>query len=594
MSVRETHPRTLVEAFYSASAAFPDRIAVDDLTTVMTYRQLADRVDGLVETLQAAGVGRDIPIGLCSARTADLIVGMLAILKAGGAYLPLPPDYPVERLQAMAGQAQTPLVVTDESSAVIAGRIAPCVIRVDGEPAGSPTQAAPASPAPDSDWLAYLMFTSGSTGAPKGVLVEHGNVLSLLESCRVLFALDERHVWVMAHSYAFDFSVWEIWGALAHGGTLLIPPIEVVREPERFWDLCVQREVTVLNVTPSYFVQIVSAVEGRFPEGVLRYVVFGGEALLPAALGPWFDAFGADGPQLANMYGITETTVHATVHFVDEGFARGSASVIGKALPHLEVLLLDEHRRPVALGEVGEMFVCGSGVARGYHRQPGLTAERFVTDPGTGRRAYRSGDLARRGPDGSLEYLGRADAQLKVRGFRVEPGEIEACLLQYPGVRQAVVTQHTGESDGALIAYVVAAGPTDLSELRSFACARLPAFMVPSFLVQIDAIPVTANGKTDRAALPRPSVFGPAGAAAQEQHGTAARLARIWQEVLGLEAVGVDQDFFAIGGTSMSAMRVAKRCRSEGVPFKITDLYRYATIRRLAELADARSADPGA
>jgi acyl-coenzyme A synthetase/AMP-(fatty) acid ligase/aryl carrier-like protein len=289
------------------------------------------------------------------------------------------------------------------------------------------------------------------------------------------------------------------------------------------------------------------------------------------------------------MYGITETTVHSTAQFLDESFIDHRASVIGRPLPHLGIHLLDREQRPVADGEVGEIYVSGAGVARGYHGRPALTAERFTTTAAVGRRTYRSGDLARRAADGTLEYLGRADAQVKVRGFRVEPGEIEACMLGYPGMRQVVIVPRQGDPDGRLVAYFVADDEIDVPAIRSFLGRRLPEFMVPAFFRRVSSIPLTINGKVDRGALPQLETVDGAGDP-PALDGVAAKLAAIWGQVLGVPTVGIDQDFFTVGGDSLTAIRAVKRCRAEGVNVKIADLYQHTTIRGLTAFLESDAA----
>jgi amino acid adenylation domain-containing protein len=485
------------------------------------------------------------------------------------------------------------------------------------------------------DNLAYVIYTSGSTGRPKGVEVTHANVLRLFQSTDALFGFGADDVWTLFHSHAFDFSVWELWGALLYGGRLVIVPWAVSRSPEDFLALLRRERVTVLNQTPGAFRQLAAADEASPALGddglALRLVVFGGEALEPSSLRGWIERHGDARPRLVNMYGITETTVHVTFREIRRADALGpAASPIGIPIPDLSVRLLDARGLPVPPGVAGEMVVGGAGVARGYLGRPALTAERFVPDgasPVPGARAYRSGDLAVwkevrecesarvREWNGSaevrecgsaldsreaapafalshsrtfaLEYLGRGDRQIKVRGFRIEPGEIEAALRQHPAVADAaVIAREDGDGERRLAAYVVARAGAEAppaAELRAVVAAALPEHMVPAAFVALPALPLTAHGKLDRAALPAPDAPAPGDAYAPPRTPAEAALAEVWSEVLGVERVGIDDDYFALGGDSMRAVRVVSGARARGVPLSIPRLFQAQTIRALAD-----------
>jgi amino acid adenylation domain-containing protein/FkbM family methyltransferase len=462
-------PTTLVEWFDAQSARTPDGVAAVCGGETMTYRELSERSNQLAHHLRACGASAESRVALCLERSLSLVVAIVGILKAGAAYLPIDPDSPADRIRFIVGDAGASLAVTDRT---LEERFDESVrlVRLDADEAAlrkCPTVGPDLALTPDA--LAYVIYTSGSTGHPKGVGVSHANVTRLFASTEPWFRFGPDDVWTLFHSAAFDFSVWELWGALLYGGRVVVVPYWVSRSPEPFRALVEQERVTVLNQTPSAFRQFMAADAARGGEGLaLRHVIFGGEALDPAALRPWIDRHGASAPRLVNMYGITETTVHVTCRPltpVDIAEARGS--VIGGPIPDLAVYVLDDRLEPAPIGVRGEVYVGGAGVSRGYLGRPRLTAERFIPDPfGTrpGGRLYRSGDLARRLPNGDLEYLGRADQQVKVRGFRIETGEIEHAAARHPGVRQAVVVPGK-EPDGTacLIAYVVpdpeAAGP---------------------------------------------------------------------------------------------------------------------------------------
>ncbi|HEY4575789.1 MAG TPA: amino acid adenylation domain-containing protein, partial [Thermoanaerobaculia bacterium] len=474
----ELIPTSTLHGRFSAQARMtPDAPALACGEVTLSYGELDRRSNQLARWLRRQGIELESRVGLRLDRSVDLVVGILGVLKAGAAYVPLDPGSPRERLAFIQEDAGIRIVVGSEEldglEDIPAG---------DLEPLGGPSG------------LAYVIYTSGSTGRPKGSLITHGNVVRLFDATDAWFGFDERDVWTLFHSYAFDFSVWEIWGALLHGGRLVVVPWEVSRSPELFLDLLERERVTVLNQTPSAFAQIAQT-QRALPE--LRLVIFGGEALDPASLEPWFERHGDVKPRLVNMYGITETTVHVTWRPLSRGEQR---SVIGVPIPDLSLLVMDRNLRPAPIGFPGELVVGGAGLARGYLGRPDLTAERFVPDPSgrPGARLYRSGDLGRFLPDGDVEYLGRLDTQVKIRGFRVELGEIEAALVQ-AGARQAVVLVRENRADRRLVAYVT--GDATAAELRQSLRDRLPDYMVPAAFVALDALPLTVNGKVDRKAL---------------------------------------------------------------------------------------------
>jgi amino acid adenylation domain-containing protein/non-ribosomal peptide synthase protein (TIGR01720 family) len=561
----------------------------------ITYRELDERANRLAHLLRGLGVGPGKLVGLCVERSLEMLVGIVGILKAGGAYLPLDPDYPKDRLAFMMADAAAPVLLTQSALADTIPAGSAKVVRLDGDEALLAAQPShrPA-PAATIDDLAYVIYTSGSTGKPKGTMVTHANVVRLFDATFDWYRFDASDVWTMFHSYAFDFSVWEIWGALFYGGRVVIVPYWVSRSPDVFHALLGQEGVTVLNQTPSAFRQLVRADEEATPEARaalrLRYVIFGGEALEIGDLRPWWDRHGDERPQLVNMYGITETTVHVTYRPVSRAdLARPRSSVIGRPIPDLALYLLDPARQPVPVGVVGEIYVGGAGVARGYLDRPELTAERFLADPwSTNGRLYKSGDLARRLPNGDVEYIGRADFQVKIRGFRVELGEIEAAVGQHPAVREVVVlAREDVPGDKRLCAYIVANGaPPDTNELRAQLKQRLPDHMVPAAFVLLDALPLTENGKVDRRALP-----APAAPAAEEAAFVAPRgpieeaIASVFADVLKVPRVGAHDGFFELGGHSLLATQVVTRLRGAlSVALPLRALFEAPTPAELAKL----------
>jgi acyl-CoA synthetase (AMP-forming)/AMP-acid ligase II len=433
-------------------------------------------------------------------------------------------------------------------------------------------------------------------------MVTHANVARLLSATAEWFHFNENDVWTLFHSFAFDFSVWEIWGCLLHGGRLVVVPYSVSRSPEDFHELLAREQVTVLNQTPSAFYQLITVDQARQSTlTALRVVIFGGEALNFSRLLPWLARYGDSKPRLINMYGITETTVHVTYRRVTASDAEnGVHSLIGVPIPDLQLYLLGADTLPVPAGEVGEIYVGGAGVARGYLNRPELNAERFVPDRFSGvpgARLYKSSDLARFLPDGELEYLGRDDAQVKIQGFRIELGEIEAAIMAHGQVREARVIAHTDATGTKrLAAYYVPRNDAAISarDLSEFLSKKLPSWMMPSVYLPVQAIPLTPNGKVDYAALPAPAA-GSVGTGA-EATGTDLEqaVAGIWQEVLGAEHIGLDDNFFDVGGTSLLLVSVhAKLQALVNRKISIADLFACTTVRALSERLDGSAADSG-
>ncbi|WP_343310886.1 amino acid adenylation domain-containing protein [Bacillus atrophaeus] len=587
--------------FEKQAAKNPGACAVAFEDAALSYDQLNKRANRLAHMLIDRGVGPEQIVALALPRSLDMVVGLLAVLKAGAAYLPLDPDYPSERLAFMLSDAQPVCVITGtQAEAKVPDTDSlPKIILDDAKTAEKLSKYNDSNPNDDDRVQplsplhpAYIIYTSGSTGVPKGVIIPHQNVIRLFGSTKQWFQFSSSDVWTMFHSYAFDFSVWEIWGPLLHGGRLVVVPHEISRSPEDFLSLLVKEGVTVLNQTPSAFYQFMQAEREHDELGqalCLRFVIFGGEALELSRLEDWYKRHPDNAPKLINMYGITETTVHVSYIELDRDIAAMRAnSLIGCGIPDLGVYVLDAGLQPVPPGVVGEMYVAGAGLARGYLGRAGLTAERFIADPfgPPGTRMYRTGDLARRRADGSLDYMGRADHQIKIRGFRIELGEIEAVLVQHPDVGQAaVVVREDQPGDKRLVAYTMAASQAvpDQAELRRYAAGSLPDYMVPSAFVMVDELPLTPNGKLDRKALPAPDfaadVTGRGPRTPQEEI-----LCDLFTEVLNLPRVGIDDRFFDIGGHSLLAVQLMSRIREAlGVELSIGNLFEAPTVAGLAE-----------
>ncbi|MFD9065858.1 amino acid adenylation domain-containing protein [Kitasatospora purpeofusca] len=597
----------------------------------VTYGQLHESARSLAADLRVLGAGPGTLVGVAADRSPAAVAAIIAVMTCGAGYVPLDPVYPPTRLRQVAEDCALALVVGTAGHQRLAGDLGLRFAAVEAIEASHSTgrrterRAATARGARPDD-CAYVIHTSGSTGRPKGVVIPHRNLPQLFDSARPLLGFGPDDVWTAVHSFSFDFSVWEIWGALAHGAALVLVPPVTARDPDALWDLLREHRVTVLSQTPTAFASLMErAVATGHPATGLRLVVFGGEELRPATLAPWYRGYPDDAPRLVNMYGTTETTVHVTHRTLTAADTSRTDSPLGAPLPGVDVLLLGPDGESVPPGAAGEMYVAGPGVATGYLKRPELDRARFVPDSHRpGRRMYRTGDLAR-SDGGELVYLGRLDRQVQLRGFRIEPAEIETALTARPGISRAVATVRTDPAgDDSLLAHVLPEPGTpapDPAALRTELAAVLPAHLVPRAVIVVDDLPLTPQGKIDTSALPTPwgpptetatpsvpltsptpaatpahprARQAPAAAAAAGPEpgpypgsGAAGVLARAWQQVLGIALPRPGDDFFALGGDSIHAVRVTAAARTLGLHLTVSQIYAHP---RLADLAHALTA----
>ncbi len=629
--------KTIHGLFEEQVARVPERIAVltagvtgeDEGQNPFTYEELNTRANAVAWALMERGVGRDTIVGMLLEPCNDMLTAIFGILKAGGAYMPIDPAYPTDRKNYMLTDSGTSLLITTnklESTISINNEIitlekiltpptgeeipggsvfpehrtSPIAAQsgVQGEPPPGAARVGPPGGPPEASSLAYIIYTSGTTGKPKGAMIEHGNVVRLMFNDGFRFDFGECDTWTMFHSYCFDFSVWEMYGALLYGGKLVVVPKMAAVDTGRYLEILEEYGVTVLNQTPSAFYNLITEEEKREEARLgLRYVIFGGEALKPGKLKTWRQRY--PGTILVNMFGITETTVHVTYKEIGEAEIEGNISNVGGPIPTTTVYVVDKQLNLSPTGTAGELLVGGDGVGRGYLNRPELTAEKFVADTGgwgDGGFLYRSGDLGRWLRGGELEYLGRIDFQVKIRGFRIELGEIETRLLQREDIKEAIVLARPDSSGiNTLCAYIVYDVAEELQrgtdELRDYLSETLPAYMIPSFFVTMERIPLTSNGKVDRRALPEPEAqledlyIAPATE-------TEERLAGIFERLFSVSPVGVNDDFFRLGGDSLKAMTAVTAIHKElNVKVPLVEFFKMPTVKGLAEYIGLAEAD---
>ena len=519
----------------------------------------------------------------------EMITSIIGILKAGGAYLPIDPEYPAERIRFILEDSGVNILLTTKG---MENRIEfdREIINLEDEKIDRDDFSNLIHVSKQNN-LAYIIYTSGTTGKPKGVLIEHRNVVRLMFTEDYLFNFDSWDIWTMFHSYCFDFSVWEMYGALLYGGKLVLIPRMIARDTRQYLEILTNEAVTILNQTPTAFYHL-SDQELKRPKPLLnlKYIIFGGEALKPFNLRKWHERYPET--KLINMFGITETTVHVTYKVIEEKDIELNISNIGSPIPTLSTYVMDKHLHLTPLGVSGELCVGGEGLGRGYLNQPTLTNEKFVINPFiSGERVYRSGDLGKLSVDGELEYLGRLDHQVKIRGFRIELGEIEKQLSTHEDINEAVViAKEEKNGEKYLCAYIVGERGIPVFELRDYLISRLPGHMIPSYFIQLGKIPLTSSGKLDQKALPKPEFDGSIGEYVPPRNGVEAKLAAIWEEELGLSRLGIHDNFFSAGGHSLKAVQVAGKIRSVlGVEVRIHELFQFPTIAELSQIIQKRN-----
>ena len=574
---------TIAGLFSRQAARNPEAIALIAGDKQVTYREVDDQSTLLAAYLRSLGVRSGTLVGVAMGRTEKLVISLLAILKAGGAYVPLDPNYPQERLSWVVDDAKIAVLLTtpEANAGLNIDRARITVVDVD-DPSSFGNSVNDFSLQGSDEDLAYVIYTSGSTGKPKGVMIENRNVVSFFRGMDHAIGC-EPGTWLAVTSISFDISVLELLWTLTRGFMVVI---HADAGSDKMAEEIVRHQVTHLQMTPSLARML--TLDGRNLSALrsLRQLLLGGEAVPASLIHHLRREFKG---QILNMYGPTETTIWSTTYQVEE---IGASVPIGGPIEGTELHILDSEFSPVPNGEVGELFIAGEGVARGYWGRPDLSAERFLTIPNvTPYRLYRTGDLARFLPDGNLEYLGRADYQIKLRGHRIEPGEIEALLEKFPNVVQAVVVlREDREGDTRLVAYLVSKLGTsvEVGALRKALESELPEYMVPSSFVFLSALPLTDNGKIDRKALlklPPPALSAANTSRTESESGNAMEslVARVWQEALGIPAVGLEENFFDLGAHSLTVAEVQAKLQGMlNCEITLVDLFQFSTVKTLA------------
>jgi len=581
--------KTLQEIFEEQAEKNSNKVALIYNDETMSYGELNAKANSIAHMLRNMGAKPNSIVGIMLDKSFEMIICMLGILKSGAAYLPIDPEYPEERIRHMISESKSLVLLTQEKYVDKASLFCEA-INLDDIQIYNENMTNPDKVNTPQD-IAYVIYTSGSTGMPKGATIEHRNVSILIETGRELFEITPNDIWTMFHSYNFDFSVWEMYGALLLGGKLVIVSKETAKDVRAYRELLYKEKVTILNQTPQAFYML-SSRELGFNEDNLYVdrIIFGGEALEFAQLRGWHNKY--PDTKIINMYGITETTVHVTYKLITHEEIELGKNSVGVPLPTYTLFIVDNDLNPLPIGVAGEIVVGGSGLARGYLNRPELTAEKFVEIPFIpGERMYRSGDLARSLPDGNIEYLGRIDNQVKIRGYRIELNEIEARLLECDGIREAVVLAKEGSGGiNYLCGYVVSEIEKEVAKIKSQLMTKLPEYMIPSALIKVQSMPITPNGKVDRRALLslEVSIDGDKALIEAPSNETEARLLKLWEKVLEGTGIGVNDNFFDVGGHSLRAVILMNEISEEfGIRLGIEDMFKSPTIRMMSEALSA-------
>ncbi len=608
-----TRPSCIHELFDAQVKLCPEAIAVICGAHRYTYEELNRRSNQLANYLHGYGVGPEVMVGLVIDRSIDIAVGILGVMKAGGAYVPIDPDEPPSRLAQIIADSQAAIIIAQEHLLDRLPAGVSKIIRIDSDWPEINREAitAPAVQVSDQN-LAYVIYSAGHAGKPRGVMVSHYNVVRLFQAVQNEFAFGANDVWTMFHSYTVDFSVWELWGALLHGGKLIIVPYEISRTPEAFYELVCKNRVTIMSQIPSafrYFIQVEDTGEVDPADlSALRVVFLGGEILDIRMLGAWAERHGLDKPAIHNFYGLTGVAGFATYHRVIRDDLRNrSGSPIGKPFMDTEVYILDPYFHISPIGVPGEIFVGGPRLSRGYMNDPEFTSERFVQHPFSSdlsARLYRTRDRARYNKNGEIEFLGRADNQIKLRGFKVDPRDVEATLVEHPDIREvSAIVREDVPGDQRLVAYYVkqANHIPATNELRAYLRERLPDYMIPSVFIPVSTITYVSSGKVDRRSLPAPDRNRPSMSPVFRLPANAVEvvLLGIWTRLLQVDEIGVKDDFFSLGGHSLLAAQMIARVREtfridmQHSSYLMREFMENPTISAFAEVIDMlRDATP--
>lgn len=587
--------KTLYDIFTLQAIKSPEKTAVEFEDTKLSYKELDEKSTQLANYLVNKGVGLESFIPICIDRSLEMMISILGVLKAGAVYVPIDPEYPKERISYILNDTKCDFMITNSTNYQLMNSLVgnATLVTIDTDwsaiqEMGTTLTLVDVKPSN----LAYVIYTSGSTGTPKGVMITHFNVVRLFFNDSPLFNFGSTDVWTLFHSFCFDFSVWEMYGALLFGGKLIIVPKYVAQNAAEFSKLLKEKEVTILNQTPSAFYILQEYILSTPTFSLqLRYIIFGGEALNPVKLKTWKERYSSC--KLINMYGITETTVHVTYKEITAAHTNSSKSLVGGAIPTLYVYILDQNQEKTAVGVEGEIYVGGDGLARGYLNLPELSASRFIKDPFSSdpsARLYRSGDSAILLEDGTFEYHGRIDEQVKINGFRIELGEISSNINKFDHIEQCIVlAKETSFGEKKLVAYYKSNTQIDQQRLLKFLLEKMPDYMVPRTFVPIKEIPITSNGKADKKALFEIKIERPDLDAIYKkpQSITEINIYNIWNNFLEIDKIGIDDNFFELGGNSLMAQRTIVALKNTyQYELPITKIYQLPTIAALANYLD--------